>query len=180
MHLSMFAVNGGHGFVGAAQCLELIGHGTGGLLLGSHNPPPVPKLLDVGVHFFQGSYWFEPYKPVDRSGGVESEAPDRETPRRVRLDSNAPPETEYYDVYHEFDVKCCTLSGTTNCRCSRRGSTTSSENARAMSPSYMASRHRMAGQQVLKDGGRGSRSLDGFFFGGPHEGWYFHSTPISP
>ncbi|XP_044947090.1 uncharacterized protein LOC123396110 [Hordeum vulgare subsp. vulgare] len=29
------------------------------------------------------------------------------------------------------------------------------------------------GQQVF-------RSLDGFFFGGPHEGWYFHSTPIPP
>jgi len=33
---------------------------------------------------------------------------------------------------------------------------------------------------VLKDGGRGSRALHGYFFGGgPHEG-YFHSTPTSP
>ncbi|KAI5010707.1 hypothetical protein ZWY2020_012844 [Hordeum vulgare] len=107
MHLSMFAVNGGHGFVGAAQCLELIRRGALEVCsLGLHNSSSwSQQLLDVGVHFFQGSYWFEPYKPVDRSGGVESEAPDRETPRRVRLDSDAPPEIEYYDVYHEFDVK---------------------------------------------------------------------------
>jgi hypothetical protein len=42
---------------------------------------------------------------VDGLGGAESEAPDRETPLRVCLDSNAPAETEYYDLYHEFNVK---------------------------------------------------------------------------
>ena len=33
---------------------------------------------------------------------------------------------------------------------------------------------------MLKDAGRGSRALDGFFPGAPHEGWLFPSTPISP
>jgi hypothetical protein len=42
---------------------------------------------------------------MDGPGDAESEAPDRETPLRVCLDSDAPPETEYYDMYHEFDVK---------------------------------------------------------------------------
>ncbi|KAI5000728.1 hypothetical protein ZWY2020_010687 [Hordeum vulgare] len=36
------------------------------------------------------------------------------------------------------------------------------------------------GHQVLKDGGRWSRALDGFFPAAPHEGWYFPSTPMSP
>jgi hypothetical protein len=33
--------------------------------------------------------------------------------------------------------------------------------------------------QVLKDGGRGSRALRGYFVGGAREG-YFHSTRTSP
>ncbi|KAI4984557.1 hypothetical protein ZWY2020_017187 [Hordeum vulgare] len=38
MHLSMFAVNGGHGFVGAARCLELIRRGALEVCsLGLHN-----------------------------------------------------------------------------------------------------------------------------------------------
>ncbi|KAI5013447.1 hypothetical protein ZWY2020_034559 [Hordeum vulgare] len=95
MHLSMFAVNGGQGFVRAAQCLELIRRGALVVCsLGLHNSSSwSQQLLDIGVHFFQGSYWFEPYKPVDRSDSVKSKAPDRKTPRRVCLDSDAPPET---------------------------------------------------------------------------------------
>ena len=42
---------------------------------------------------------------MDRPGATESEALDRETPLRVCLDSDAPPEIEYYDLSHEFDVK---------------------------------------------------------------------------
>ena len=42
---------------------------------------------------------------MDRPGGAEFEALDRETPLRVCLDSNAPPEIEYYDLSHEFDMK---------------------------------------------------------------------------
>ncbi|KAI5004555.1 hypothetical protein ZWY2020_031798 [Hordeum vulgare] len=46
--------------------------------------------------------------------------------------------------------------------------------------STMLANYTFKGHRVLKDGGGWSRSLDGFYPGAPHEGWYFPSTPISP
>ncbi|EMS60501.1 hypothetical protein TRIUR3_31867 [Triticum urartu] len=74
----------------------------------SFHPPgndssSTPASTSCKIHI--GSSWFEPYNPVDRPSGAESEALDRETPLRVCLDSDAPPEIEYYDLSHEFDVK---------------------------------------------------------------------------
>ncbi|KAM3314246.1 hypothetical protein ACQJBY_033226 [Aegilops geniculata] len=77
-------------------------------MLYSFHPPgngssSMPASTSCMIHI--GSSWFEPYKPVDRPSGAESEALDRETPLRVCLDSDAPPEIEYYDLSHEFDMK---------------------------------------------------------------------------
>jgi hypothetical protein len=68
MHLSekegivglRFVVTDGQGFVGAAQCLQLICRGALEVCsLNLHDSFSwSQQLLDAGVLFFQGSYWF--------------------------------------------------------------------------------------------------------------------------